>query len=145
MCTCHDKNIETRSIAESTAKDLMICYPNEVGKINLNGSEYGKSVLQRINYTRQKGTTSKVALPDGIREENELLFHHQIVEKFECYDIHDSIIFSFDQTPSKYVPVASTTLAKQSSKQVCIEGSDDKRSILPLLPSSWMESFWECS
>ena len=94
----------------------MICYRNEVGKINFNGSEYGKSFLQRINYTRRKGNTSKVALPDGIREENELLYHHQIVEKVECYDIPDSIILSFDQTPSKYVPVAFTTLAKQNSK-----------------------------
>ena len=104
----------------------MICYPKEVRKINLNDSEYGKSVLQGKNYTRQKGTASKVALLDGILEENELLFHHQIVEKVECYDIPDSIILSFDQTPSEYVPVASTTLAKRNPKQVCLEGSDDK-------------------
>ena len=121
--------VVTRSIAESAAKALMIRYPSEVGKINLNDSEYGKSVLQRMNYTRRKGTTSKVALPDGIRKENELLFHHQIVEKVERYDIPDSLILNFDQTPSKYVPVASTTLAKRNSKQVCIKGSDDKRSI----------------
>ena len=57
--------VVTRSIAESAAKALMIRYPNEVGKINLNDSEYGKSVLQRMNYTRRKGTTSKVALTDG--------------------------------------------------------------------------------
>ena len=121
--------VVTRSIAESAAKALMIRYPSEVGKINLNDSEYGKSVLQRMNYTRRKGTTSKVALPDGIRKENELLLHHQIVEKVERYDIPDSLILNFDQTPSKYVPVASTTLAKRNSKQVCIKGSDDKRSI----------------
>ena len=121
--------VVTRSIAESAAKALMIRYPNEVGKINLNDSEYGKSVLQRMNYTRRKGTTSKVALPDGIRKENELLFHHQIVEKVERYDIPDSLILNFDQTPSKYVPVASITLATRNSKQVCIKGSDDKRSI----------------
>ena len=121
--------VVTRSIAESAAKALMIRYPSEVGKINLNDSEYGKSVLQRINYTRRKETTSKVALPDGIRKEIELLFHHQIVEKVERYDIPDSLILNFDQTPSKYVPVASTTLATRNSKQVCIKGSDDKRSI----------------
>ena len=121
--------VVTRSIAESAAKALMIRYPSEVGKINLNDSEYGKSVLQRINYTRRKETTSKVALPDGIRKEIELLFHHRIVEKVERYDIPDSLILNFDQTPSKYVPVASTTLATRNSKQVCIKGSDDKRSI----------------
>ena len=91
--------------------------------MNLNDSEYEKSVLQRMNYTRRKGTTSKVALLDGICD------HHQIVGKNERYDIPDSIILSFDQTPSKYVPVASTILAKQNSKQVCLEGFDDKRSI----------------
>ena len=107
----------------------MIRYPNKVGKINLNDSEYGKSVLQRMNYARRKGTTSKVALPDGISKENELLFHHQIVEKVERYDIPDSLILNFNQTPSKYVPVASKTLAKRNSKQVCIKGSDDKRLI----------------
>ena len=53
--------VVTRSTAELAAKALMIRYPNEVGKINLNDSEYGKSVLQRMNYTRRKGTTSKVA------------------------------------------------------------------------------------
>ena len=82
-----------------------------------------------MNYTRQQGATSKVALLDGIREENELLFHYQIVEKVERYDIPDLIILNFDQAPSKYVPVASTTWAKQNSKQVCLEGSDNKRSI----------------
>ena len=90
----------------------MIRYPNEVGKINLNDSEYGKSVLQRMNYTRQKGTISKVALPDDICKENEFLFHHQIVEKVERYNIPNSLILNIDQTLSKYAPVVSATLAK---------------------------------
>ena len=90
--------VVTRSTAELAAKALMIRYPNEVGKINLNDSEYGKSVLQRMNYTRRKGTTSKVALLDGIRKENELFFHHQIVENVERYDILNSLILNFDQT-----------------------------------------------
>ena len=69
-------------------------------------------VLQKMNYTRQKGNTSKFALRDDIRNENELLFHHQILEKVERCDIPNSLILNFDQAPSKYVPVASTTLAK---------------------------------
>ena len=44
--------------------------------------------------------------------QNELIFHHQIADKVERYNIPDSLILNFDQTPSKYVPVASTTLAK---------------------------------
>ena len=125
MCTWHDKNIEIRSIAESAA-DLL---PERSWKDKFEWFGVWKECLQRMNYTWRKGTTSKFALPDGTHEENELLFHHQIVEKVECYDITDSIIFSFDRTPSKYVPVASTALVKRNSKQVFLEGSDDKRSI----------------
>ena len=91
--------IITRSIVKSAAKVLLIRYPNEIGK--LDDSEYGKSLLQRMNYTRRKATTSKVKLPDGVRTESELLFHHQIVRKVEKYDIPDSLIVNFDQTPSK--------------------------------------------
>ena len=102
--------IITRSIVKSAAKALLIRYPNEIGKINLDDSEYGKSLLQRMNYTRRKATTSKVKLPDGIRKESELLF--------EKYNIPYSLIVNFDQTPSKYIPVASTMIAKRNSKQV---------------------------
>ena len=99
--------IITRSIVKSAAKALLIRYPNKIGKINLDDSEYGKSLL-----------LSKVKLPDGIRKESELLFHHQIVEKVEKYDIPDSLIVNIDQTPSKYVPVASTTQSETQSKLV---------------------------
>ena len=88
--------IITRSIVKSAAKALMINI-----KINLDDSEYGKSLLQRMNYTRRKATTSKVKLPDGIRTESELHFHHQIVGKVEKYDIPDSLIVNFDQAPPK--------------------------------------------
>ena len=82
-----------------------------------------------MSYTRQEGTASNVPLLDGIREEIAFLFHHQIVEKVEHYNIPESIILNFDQTSSRYVLVASTTLAKWNLKQVCLEGSNNKRSI----------------
>ena len=39
------------------------------------------------------------------------------------------MILNFDQTPCKYVPVPTTTLAERNSKQVAIKGIDDKRAI----------------
>ena len=63
------------------------------------------------------------------RVEAELLFHHQIVERVGVNQIPNSLVLNFDETPSKYVSVSTTTLAKQNSKQVLIKGSDDKRSI----------------
>ena len=65
----------------------------------------------------------------GLRKEAELLFHHQIVERVEVNQIPNSLVLNFDETPSKYVSVSITTLAKQNSKQVLIKASDDKRSI----------------
>ena len=47
--------VVTRSIAESAAKALMIRYPNEVGTINLNYSEYGKSLTENeLHETERK-------------------------------------------------------------------------------------------
>ena len=80
-------------------------------------------------YTTRKGTTPKLEMAAGLRKEAELLFHHQIVERVEVNQIPNSLVLNFDETPSKYVSVSTTTLAKQNSKQVLIKGSDDKRSI----------------
>ena len=121
--------VVTRSMAEATAKALMVRYPGKVGKIDLENSQWAKSLFVRMGYTRRKATTAKLEWPAGLRKEAELLFYHEIVEHVETNDIPDSLILNFDQTPYKYVPVASTTLAKRNSKQVSIKGSDDRRAI----------------
>ena len=54
------------------------------------------------------------------KKEAELLFHHAIVEKIENHSIPDSLVINFDQTPSKFVPVARITLAKRSTRQVYV-------------------------
>ena len=82
-----------------------------------------------MNYRRRKAATAKLPMPPGIYKENELLFHHQIVETVEAYGIPNSMILNFDQTPCKYVPIPTTTLAERNSKQVAIKGIDDKRAL----------------
>ena len=77
-----------------------------------------------MNYRRRKAATAKLPMPPGIYKENELLFHHQIVETVEAYGIPNSMILNFDQTPCKYVPIPTTTLA-----EVAIKGIDDKRAL----------------
>ena len=122
-------NVMTRSMAVSTAKVLMRRYPKEVGKVDIENSEWAKSLFKRMNYRRRKATTAKLPMPPGIYKKNKLLFHHQIVETVEAYGIPNSMILNFDQTPGKYVPVPTTTLAERNSKQVAIKGNDDKRAI----------------
>ena len=116
-------------MAGSTAKVLMRRYPKEVGKVDIENSEWAESLFKRMNYRRRKATTAKLPMPPGIYKENERLFHHQIVETVEAYYIPNSMILNFDQTPCKHVPVPTTTLVERDSKQVAIKGIDDKRAI----------------
>ena len=74
-------------------------------------------------------TTSKLPIPEGAIKKAGLLFHHDIVFKVKRHKIPDALILNLDQTPSKYVTVAQTTLAKKNSKSVAIAGGSDKRSI----------------
>ena len=100
-----------------------------IGMIDVENSSWAKSLFQRMGYSKIKATTAKLELPPGTRKEVELVFYHQIVEKVEKHNIPESLTLNFDQTPSKNVPVSTTTLAKRNSKQVRIKGSDDKRTI----------------
>ena len=72
---------------------------------------------------------NKFEIPADLCKEADLLFHYQIVGRVEANQIPDSLVPNSDQTPSRYVPISVTTLAKWNSKQVSIKGSDDKRSI----------------
>ena len=74
-------------------------------------------------------TTGKVCIPFGAQKEAELKFLHQIVNNIEKHQIPPNLIINFDQTPSKYVQVSSTTMDKKGGSNVTIEGISDKRSI----------------
>ena len=122
-------NVISRSIATSTAKTLISRNPGYVGQIDLESSSWAQSLFRRMGFVRRRGTTAKLEIPDGAFKEAQLLFTHDIVSKVDKYNIPDSLIINIDQTPTKYVPVSRSTLAKKNSKAVAIKGSSDKRSI----------------
>ena len=62
-------------------------------------------------------------------KEIKLLFHHDIASKVEKFSIPHSFIINLVQTPTKYIPVGQTTLAKKNTKTVPIKGSSNKRTI----------------
>ena len=107
----------------------MRCHPNLVGKIDRDKSEWAKSFVQRMGFTRRKAASSKLMIPAGAKKEAELLFHYAIVEKIEKHSIPESLVINFDQTPSKCFPVESTTLTKRNTKKVYVKGSNDRRAI----------------
>ena len=104
-------------------------HPNFVGKIDLDKSEWAKSLFQRMGFRRRKATSSKLMVPAGAEKEAELLFHHAVKKEIEKRSIPDSLVINFDQTPSNFVPVTSTNFAKRNTKQVCVKGSNNKRAI----------------
>ena len=82
-----------------------------------------------MKFTQRVATTAKVPIPEKTREEIELVFMHRIVQKVEKYSIPPSLIINIDQTPTKYVPVSKSTLAKKGTKYIPIAGSNDKQMI----------------
>ena len=79
---------------------------NIVVKIDLDKSEWTKSLFQRIGFTRRKATYSKLMIPAGAKKQAELLFYHTVVEKIEKHSISDALVINFDQTPSTFFSVA---------------------------------------
>ncbi|VDI50083.1 Hypothetical predicted protein [Mytilus galloprovincialis] len=63
-------------------------------------------------------------------------FHRIINETVTKYQVPPQLIFNFDQTGLKIVPVSNWTLEMEGSKQVDIIGLEDKREITGLLGST---------
>ena len=63
-----------------------------------------------MGMVRHMKKTSKLPIPEGAIKEAGLLFHRDIVSKVKRYKIPYALILNLDQTPSKYVTVAQTSL-----------------------------------
>ena len=94
-----------------------------------------------MDIVRRMKTTSKMPILEEAIKESGLLFRHDIVSKVKRHKIPDALILNLDQTPSKYVTVAQTTLAKKNSKSVAIAGGSDKRSITATFAVSFDGTF----
>ena len=118
----------SRNIAVSAAKVIIERYPRLIGSVDIESSHWAQSLFRRMGFRRGQATTFD-EIPEGALTEIKMLFHHDIVTKVAKFNIPDSLIINLDQTPTKYVPVGQTTLAKKNSKTVTIKGSTDKRTI----------------
>ena len=125
----HRGGVVNSTIAIATAKGIIRNSPNPESKKLIINTSWAQSLFRRMGFVRRMATTAKIPIPDKARKEIEFVFMHKIVNKVEKHNIPDSLIINADQTPSKYVPVGRTTLAKKNTKDVPISGSADKRSI----------------
>ena len=134
-------SIITRSVVTSTGRALLDGYPGVVGEIVIEDTFWAKSLLQRMGTVYRVKTTSKLPIPEGAIKEAGLLFHHNIVSKVKRHKIPCALILNLDQTPSKYVAVAQTTLAKKNLKSVAITGGSDRCSITATFAVSFDGTF----
>ena len=122
-------NVISRNIAVSAAKVIMERYPCLIGSVDIESSHWAQSLFRRIGFRRRQATTSKLEIPEGALKGIKMLFHHDVVTKVAKFNIPDSLIINLEQTPTKYVPVGCTALAKKNSQTVTIKGYTDKRTI----------------
>ena len=85
-----------------------------------------KSLLQRMNFTKRRGSTKSGMAPDNFEKVKET-FLSEMTETVEMNDIPGDLIFNWDQTEINLVPGALWTMDKKGKKRISITGLQDKR------------------
>ena len=117
-------------VAVAVAKALIEKSSDESLKvIDLDRSSWEKSLFARMGFVKRACTTALPEIPEGAKKEAQLIFHHEITSLVEKYSIPPSLVVNIDQTPLKYAPVASQTIAKKNSKHIHVAGFSYKQAI----------------
>ena len=117
-------------VAVAVAKALIEKSSDESLKvIDLDRSSWEKSLFARMGFVKRACTTALPEIPEGAKKEAQLIFHHEITSLVEKYSIPPSLVVNIDQTPLKYAPVASRTIAKKNSKHIHVAGFSYKQAI----------------
>ena len=95
---------------------------------DLKNSSWAKSLFKRMGFLKRAAATGRPDIPEGTKKEAEIIFLHQIVDLDEEKNTPPSLIMNFDQTPLKYVPVTSQSLAEKGSKHAGISGMTYRKS-----------------
>ena len=114
--------VNTVVVAVAVAKALIEKSSDESLKaIDLDNS-WAKSLFVRMGFVKRACTTARPEIPEGARKEAELIFHHEITSLVERHSIPSTLVINIDQTPLKYAPVSSRTMATKNSMHVHVAG-----------------------
>ena len=117
-------------MAVATAKTLIKRHPElNLGHDDVEDSSWAKSLFKRMGFKKRLATTGKIPISKELHEEIQESYLYSIVKKIESNEIPSYLVLNLDQTPSKFVPGCSKTMAAKKSKTVSIAGSTDKRMI----------------
>lgn len=127
--------IVNRTIVIAAAKGILKSHdPSLLNSFDLS-PRWARSLLERMNFVRRKGTKAARKLPPDfpeIRDE----FVKRVRTVIDKNVVPPEMFVNFDQTNAKFVPTADYTLEECGSKQVSIIGMDDKREMTVLLACS---------
>ena len=103
------------------------------GPLKLEKS-WARSVLQRMNFVKSKGTKSAKHAPadfEIIRGK----FHRRIARRVRKYQIPDELVINWDQTGVEVIPAGNWTMNQRGDKQIHVDvkGIDDKCQYTALL------------
>ena len=90
---------------------------------------WASSLFKRMGFSCRRATTGKLLLPEAVIEEESFRFVQAVAEEAQKNEVPDCLILNWDQTPLKYVPAGTRTVAKRGSSKVSIGGLADKRAI----------------
>ena len=82
-----------------------------------------------MNFVGRTVTTLRQVATETLWIKMWTLFLHNILALVQTYDIPDELIINVDQTPSKYVPTSSVSMAEKNSKHVAKQRAADERAI----------------
>ena len=85
--------------------------------------KWARRVLEKLTWSKCKGTTGKVGPSPQILAEEKFTFQRNIPE----HDIPLPLIINIDQAPLSYVNRGTYTFSFKCAKNILIKGVDDKR------------------
>ena len=71
--------------------------------IDLDPSSWAKSLFHRMGFKKRMKTTDNIEIPDGAKEEAQLLYLHVILSLVDDHNIPASLILNLDQTKLEYI------------------------------------------
>ena len=84
--------------------------------IDLDPSSWAKSLFHRMGFKKRMKTTDNIEIPDGAKEEAQLLYLHVILSLVDDHNIPASLILNLDQTKLEYISSANHTLSQERVK-----------------------------
>ena len=90
---------------------------------------WARGVLEKLNWSKRKGTTGKVEPSSQFLAEEKFTFQKSISAVIMEHDITNSLVLNLDQTPLSYASPGKYTFSFKGAKNVPIKGVDDKRQI----------------